>query len=134
MYNVLIWAIVQALLWITGFAFDTLGMILLLFDGYFHFKMGLGDESSSPDWIIARRLFGFSGMPLWVHHMMGFLLVLLVFLKFMGDQGKLGSIGKLGVNTYKIVYPITALVIITSITIKGTPTAIPANIADILGI
>lgn len=134
MSNRLLWAIVQGLLLFLGFTNSTIGMALLLFDGYFHFRMGLGDNPNSPDWIISRRLFGFRGMPHWVHNVMGAALVLIVVSKFMGDRGKWGKLGELGKKVYDIVYPIAAVMILISIIIKASPTAIPNNVAKFLNI
>ncbi len=128
------WAVVQVLLIFLGFTNSTIGMAVLLFDGYFHFRMGLGDSPHSPDWIIARRLFGFKGLPSWIHHGMGFALVLIVVTKYMGDRGKWGKLGELGQIAYDIVYPITAIIIIIAIGIKSTATAIPNNIDNLLRI
>jgi hypothetical protein len=125
MTNETLLATFQSVIIILGFTNESVGMGVLLFDGFFHLTAGTRLSDDSPDWIIARKLYGFKGLPIWAHQLMGVSLMVLVFLKYMGDRDRFGWFGRLGVNVYRYIYPLVGIMLLAGIAVKGTPTAIP---------
>ena len=103
-----------------GIKFQYLGIILTLLDGYFHSSSDLDKlKKSSPDWIIARLVFGGNGLSEQIHKIMGYLLILgslLAVLYLITKSNRLENLATLWFNLFQ---PITLIIISFAIFLKN---------------
>lgn len=51
------------------------GAFLMILFGYFHLIKSPENIESSPDWVIARHYFGTEGVPIWIHKIVGAIMI-----------------------------------------------------------
>lgn len=98
---------------VLGLFYLEFGAFLVILYGFFHFDKNKDNIEKSPDWIISRRFFNIDGVPIWMHKIIGIIMIgfSLYWINSIIDK-------KTDTDTYAKLYPIFNKIVLSVIILE----------------
>lgn len=101
------------------------GAVLIILHGYFHLIKDKDNIKDSPDWVIAKHYLGIEGIPVWMHKIIG---IVMIGYSFYWINSLFNNTADMYTEMYPKFTQIILLVIIFEVIMKkvisGAPTTI----------